>query len=130
MTSPRTYVIFSNLLVKLDVTGGSVIFAAATIVAATPIIVLSPLVLASPVLVFTPFLARSNRPVGIAHVKTGCARNLGYLKGFPKLTLHSRPEHSRRRSVNGCRRPTQVASIMRDSIATVAIKSNQACSHP
>src|SRR6266705_2474969 len=60
---------------------------AATVIPATPIVILSPLVLATPVFVFTPFLARSNGPENIGHVKTGFARNGGYLKAFPEANL-------------------------------------------
>ena len=73
----------SNWLV--DDHGALVVFAAA-IVPATPIVILTPFVFAAPVLVFTPFLARSNGPVNIGHVKTGFARNLGYLKAFPEAS--------------------------------------------
>ncbi len=52
-----------------------VVFPAA-VVPATPIVVLSPFVFAAPVFVFTPFLARSNGPSNIGHVKTGFARNV------------------------------------------------------
>src|SRR3989442_15037612 len=62
-----------------------VVFAAA-VVPATPIVILAPLVFSTPVLVFTPFLARSNGPVNIGHVKTGFARNLGCLKAFPEAS--------------------------------------------
>src|SRR6267143_4733615 len=60
-----------------------VVFAAA-VIPATPIVILAPLIIATPVLVFTPFLARSNGPVNIGHVKTGFARNDGCLKAFPE----------------------------------------------
>ena len=54
----------------------------AAIIPATPVVILSPLVVATPVLVFTPFLASSNGPLNIGHVKTGFARNSGRLKAF------------------------------------------------
>src|SRR6266566_3495383 len=41
---------------------------------------------ATPIVVFAPFLARSNGPVDIGHVKTGFARNLGCLKAFPEAS--------------------------------------------
>src|SRR5260370_15676289 len=56
----------------------------AAVARATPIVVLYPFVFAAPVFVFTPFLARSNGPSNIGHVKTGFARNGGYLKAFPE----------------------------------------------
>ena len=59
---------------------------AAPVVPATPVVILAPFVFATPVFVFTPFLARSNGPVDIGHVKTGFARNLGYLKAFPEAS--------------------------------------------
>ena len=62
-----------------------VVFPAA-IVPATPIVILAPFVFAAPVLVFTPVLARSIGPESFGHVKTGFARNLGYLKGFPEAS--------------------------------------------
>src|SRR2546425_9822101 len=62
-----------------------VVFATA-IVRATPIVILAPFVFAAPVLVFTPVLARSIGPESFGHVKTGFARNLGYLKGFPEAS--------------------------------------------
>jgi len=69
----------------VDDHGVLVVFAAA-VVPATPIVILAPFVFAAPVFVFTPFLARSNGPVNIGHVKTGFARNLGYLKAFPEAS--------------------------------------------
>src|SRR2546426_12146078 len=58
----------------------------AAIVPATPIVILAPFVFAAPILVFTPVLARSIGPESFGHVKTGFARNLGYLKGFPEAS--------------------------------------------
>ena len=62
-----------------------VVFAAA-IVPATPIVILAPFVFAAPVLVFTPVLARNIGAESFGHVKTGFARNLGYLKAFPEAS--------------------------------------------
>ena len=59
---------------------------AATVIPATPLVILSPLVFPAPVFVFTPFLARSNGPENIGHVKTGFARKGGYLKAFPEAS--------------------------------------------
>jgi len=67
----------------VDDHGALVVFAAA-IVPATPIVILTPFVFATPVLVFTPFLARSNGPVNIGHVKNWVRAKPWLLKSLPR----------------------------------------------
>src|SRR2546422_11179824 len=102
---------------------------AATVIPAPPLVILSPLVFPAPVFVFTPFLARSNGPSNIGHVKTGFARNGGCLKAFPEPNFHSLPRNFRSRPINGFGGPAQVTSVVSDIVTAVPIQSKQTDSH-
>src|SRR2546422_10403038 len=96
---------------------------AATVIPATPLVILSPLVFPAPVFVFPPFLARSNGPENIGHVKTGFARKGGDLKAFPEasssLESLTFPPLMHQLSCS----PATMTSVVSDTVATVPIQS-------